>query len=405
MNASGATATAHMRLSRRLIGFLVLLLPFLGFSDTANAENLPLDKDVVLGEEVEVPQGQLGRDAQAAIGKNGDSIYPPDLEVRDHAVAVKEPSTRCSEGDREYADHWDNYYDPEYAHQFGLQIQEIIRRGNSAELMQLVNGELKTGPRRGFVLSKKFQEIFPADWVQRVLSDSPPCSPIGWRGFMLGAGAIWYSVGQHEANIVALNGVAEEKIEGGTWDVDLARISPSCLTFPSSRGDNFAEIAEHNDIAERSEFLTYPGQFLGNPITDFSEFEPEWCSPECGGAPLAIGYHTDECAAAGKTLKLTTDRVVELSKKEDDEVCRVSYQVIMTISPQACNALAPKFSYQCVSARLLEVQSTCGGGMGTDQAVGVFGVFQTPSNRSVVLPLRFFDTLNSARDDLSASWR
>ncbi|MDC0572931.1 sel1 repeat family protein [Luminiphilus sp.] len=83
-----AIGCAHRQFSCRIIELLILLLAFSGFGVAANAEYLPLDEDVVLGDQVEIPQGQLGHDAQAAIDKYWDSIYDPDPKVRESALAA-----------------------------------------------------------------------------------------------------------------------------------------------------------------------------------------------------------------------------------------------------------------------------------------------------------------------------
>ena len=60
-------------------------------------------------------------------------------------------------------------------------------------LFDLVDGELRYGPRRAYALSRKFDEIFDENFVDAVLKDPPSCSPVGWRGFMLGRGEIWFN--------------------------------------------------------------------------------------------------------------------------------------------------------------------------------------------------------------------
>ena len=87
VSAYHATANTQRPQSRRLTKFLILLIPFWYLGDDANAEYLPLDKGVVLGGQVEIPQGQLGPDARAAVNKYRDAIYDPDPRVRESALA------------------------------------------------------------------------------------------------------------------------------------------------------------------------------------------------------------------------------------------------------------------------------------------------------------------------------
>ena len=88
MSVLKATAYSVGNLYTRLVALLFALLYFYTFSNTANAEYLPLDHDVVLGEQIKISEGQLGPNAQAAIDEYGDSIYDPDPEVREPALAA-----------------------------------------------------------------------------------------------------------------------------------------------------------------------------------------------------------------------------------------------------------------------------------------------------------------------------
>ena len=102
-------------------------------------------------------------------------------------------ASQCNKEDREYAEFWDDYYTPDGAYAFGLKVQQFVKNNDLQGIFSLVEGELENGPRKKFVNSKLFKEIFDNEWVELVLSSEPPCSPVGWRGFMLGNGMIWYN--------------------------------------------------------------------------------------------------------------------------------------------------------------------------------------------------------------------
>ena len=46
------------------------------------------------------------------------------------------------------------------AYEFGELIQETVRNQDTDNLFSLIEGELESGPRRSFALSKPFSEIF-----------------------------------------------------------------------------------------------------------------------------------------------------------------------------------------------------------------------------------------------------
>ena len=92
--------------------------------------------------------------------------------------------SNCSIKDRKYAKFWDNYYDPEDAYDFGRKIKQLVKEKVYEDLFALVEGELASGPRKQFIKGKKLSDIFSNDWRNDLLTSDPPCSPVGWRGFM-----------------------------------------------------------------------------------------------------------------------------------------------------------------------------------------------------------------------------
>ena len=75
---------------------------------------------------------------------------------------------RCTEEDREYANSWNNYYDPEDAFDFGETIKNLVKEENLDGLFELVDGELDSGPRKEFIRGKQFSEIFSKEWVDSI---------------------------------------------------------------------------------------------------------------------------------------------------------------------------------------------------------------------------------------------
>ena len=108
---------------------------------------------------------------------------------------------------KSYAEFWDNYYVPEEAYDFGINIQNLLKAKNLKTLFELVEGELLVGPKKSFIKNKSFDEIFSEEWVTSILSSSSNCSPVGWRGFMLGNGNIWYAKEDNGWVIISMNGV------------------------------------------------------------------------------------------------------------------------------------------------------------------------------------------------------
>jgi len=98
----------------------------------------------------------------------------------------------CSASDTAYANSFDNYYDPEEAYKFGQRIIKLVRNEDLRGLFALVDGELRTGPRKWIIKGHQFRDVFPKTWKTKLIKSIPPCSPVGGRGFMLGDGEIWF---------------------------------------------------------------------------------------------------------------------------------------------------------------------------------------------------------------------
>ena len=103
---------------------------------------------------------------------------------------------------KSYAERFDNYYVPEEAYKFGLEIQEAVKNKDLKKLLSLIKLDLKDGPQMSFFDNKTYDEAFPVSFGDAVLMNKPHCGPIGWRGFILGNGQIWYG-----------------KITHGLWDM------------------------------------------------------------------------------------------------------------------------------------------------------------------------------------------
>ena len=96
-----------------------------------------------------------------------------------------------------------DYYERQEAYDFGKKIQTLITKKDIKGIYKnILIGELQNGPRREFVKNKSFEQIFPKKWVNKVIKSEIDCDSVGWRGFMISQGLIWY-----------------DKIEGGDWSI------------------------------------------------------------------------------------------------------------------------------------------------------------------------------------------
>lgn len=143
---------------------------------------------------------------------------------------------KLSEEDKKYAEVWNNYYDPQEAFDFGENIKKIIDEKDLAGLFEHVDGELTSGPSKNFIAGKNFSEIFSDEWRKSLLESESPCSPVGWRGFMLDSGSVWYNRDK-EKDKWHIFGILEAKKEDlnhknipVTWDYEGKVIPPHSLS-------------------------------------------------------------------------------------------------------------------------------------------------------------------------------
>ena len=108
------------------------------------------------------------------------------------------------------------------AYSFGLVVQDLVRQRDLEGLFSLVDGELSNGPRKRFVAGKSYEEIFDEKWTDVVLSEQPESEPVGWRGYMLGRGMIWYDYFESTWSIFSINRTLAPPEEQITF-----KISPS----------------------------------------------------------------------------------------------------------------------------------------------------------------------------------
>jgi len=314
------------------------------------------------------------------------------------AVAVTEApayaASSCTAKDREAAQLWGNAYKPEDAYAFGLRVQNLLKAKDLQGIFHLVHGELQNGPRRVFALSKTFDEVFDAGWVNSVLSEKPMCSPVGWRGFMLGRGLIWYKKVDGKWQIFSMNGAAQEEVIPPSvgWKVYGALLRPSCFTRVWESGDNFEEFAERFKVLNYAQFTKQPGAFFGREVKTYTLKRPSWCTdPDDDCKPLSLVKSVSRCSVAPPSVEV---RGHEIWTKIDG--LEAAYTVLRTIDGDQCSALAPNIGAKCVESYLVQVGEYAGGSMGWDTSYGIYGVFDLDGLGLSVVPLQYFDTRNDA---------
>jgi len=312
----------------------------------------------------------------------------------------------CSEKDREYAKFWDNYYDPEDARNFGIKIKQFVKERSLEGLFSLVAGELTSGPRKKFIKGKEFSEIFTEKWRDHLLASDAPCSPVGWRGFMLASGAIWYNKKNDRWQIRSIIGAREENIQISEmpigWKTSDGLIPPHCFVRNWMSSDNYEEFESKYTIKDRKDFRKNPGKYFGSESVRLLPITPSW-----GGKKLVLAAPLDPClkgsVIGGEIAKQKTINR-EISKKSiKSKICSsetsctsYAYNILAKVPRKNCQNMAPYLNGKCEGAFLIAVGDYSGGSMGWDYAYNIYGLFTLPDKRKFVVPLKNFHKKNNA---------
>lgn len=276
-------------------------------------------------------------------------------------------------------------YSSEEAFTFGKKILTALEKKSIEDLYDLIEGELLNGPRRSFARKLGFDKIFNDEWLKVVLAEKPPCSPVGWRGFMIANGSIWFD--KHENGkwrIRSILGAKEEELpdypEG--WKLVNSTIHPNCFSYNWISSDNFEEFNEFFKINDLRNLVKNPGIYMGKEINDFNPIKPSWCDGgDCNRISL-VNYIKD-CSEINNSK---TEIEVEGSK--------IAYRLLKSVDKDLCAQLTPNLNLSCESSYLIWVGENNGGSMGWYSSIGIYGLFKNHEGKKLVIPMKFFSSKN-----------
>ena len=336
--------------------------------------------------------------------------------------------SNCSHKDREYAKFWNNYYDPESAHEFAEKIKKLVGDKNLQGLFNLVDGELKTGPRKGFIKDKKFSDIFSEKWRNGVLGSASPCSPVGWRGFMLNHGSIWFNKNKERdywyiRSILGANteDPSNDKMPIG-WKFEGKLIPPQCFVKEWVSSDNFEEFEDKYGIPKKdcrnvkigsreltfcqaTDFRKNTGMYVGKEIPNLDGISPSWDDKE----KIILTPKVELCIN-GSVVAGTIRNPIKLVLKSDEksrsiesEICssknsctKYAYEILTGIPASKCQKLAPNLKGQCRRSFLVAVGDYSGGTRGWHYRYNIYGLFSLVDSTEVIVPLKNFQKKNDA---------
>ena len=309
------------------------------------------------------------------------------LLLANTSLAMSEEHPACSKEDNEYSLEMAGV-DGDKAVQFGLTIQSAVRDRDITRIFAMVDGELQNGPRREFIKGKSFSQIFSEEWRSIILAQKPSCGPVGWRGFMLGNGELWYQfTNDGTGKIFVINGAQEEVPSSEIMMHAGSAIKPWCFTRIWRSGDNYEYFYEKYVDSDRDNlysdaynmFTRYIGEYFGSEVPLGSIASP-W-SGYGNSDTIALASEISECQQ-------------ELSQEALEEFRpNSSYSVLKDVSNKYCKQLAPHIEGNCLDLALVTVTGPLGYSK-TDVDTALYAVFEEEDADVYIVPLVNFDSAN-----------
>ena len=310
-----------------------------------------------------------------------------------------------------------DYYDRQEAYDFGKKIQALIAKKDIRGIYKNVFiDELENGPRREFIKNKSFDEIFPNKWVTKVINAEIDCDSIGWRGFMISQGLIWYDKTEEgDWSIISINGANQESFQNEYsvgWKTKKGTIPPTCFPtfgyFETPKVDLFSQKFK---IRNKINFKNNPGKFIGKTIPLNYPIKPNYIKDafytltanlkNCFKWNIENGFvkgnEKNNDLVVVKNIVYQTNKI---KGKKTPNLFETHYEVLSKINLSLCNSFATQLS-NCSEAYLIRIGRHTGGSIGWIGSYYVFGIFKDRDHEKYLVPLKVFKTINSALNSLN----
>ncbi|RST70066.1 hypothetical protein [Candidatus Aquarickettsia rohweri] len=230
----------------------------------------------------------------------------------------------------------------------GKEIQKLFTKKD-------LDGILKLAPhlfRKSYLKNKTFDDLFDQKFVNSIINSEVSSEPVGWRGYMLDHGSIWYDY-NGKCKIIAINGENNEKfnvpyVKG--WEVNNKIICPRCLNYPNVYTTQEIKMIEKKITNNKLYNKKYNNKF-------------KKCMISCNSL-------NNDSAAVEKDY--------------------LEYYLIRTIDPFICNKLTPSIKSKCLESYLI-YNCQGGGTIGCLGGYSIYGLFYIDKiNEYVISEVKYF---------------
>ena len=305
-----------------------------------------------------------------------------------------------------------DYYDRQEAHDFGREIQTlIVKKDIQGIYKNVLIDELQNGPRREFIKNKSFDQIFPKEWVTKVINTEIDCDSIGWRGFMISHGLIWFDRMENgKWTIKSINGVNQEKFDNKNvigWETNKGIIPPTCFpTFGYFEKPKVDLFTEEFRIKNKREFEYSSGKYIGKTIPLSYKIKSKISKDNV----YSVATNLDECFkwnsenGFSKKKERKNDLVIVeniiyqksyIKGRENHDRYKSHYEVLKKVDSSKCDQIANQLS-RCQESYLIRIGYHSGGSIGWLGRYYIFGIFEAKDKAKFIVPLKVFGTENLA---------
>lgn len=314
-------------------------------------------------------------------------------------------AAQCSKKDHALAASWHHSYQPEAAQAFARRVQQLVREKNMTGFLALIPKPLVSGPRKADMRQHQFDEVFSDVWQRKVLSSVAPCAPVGWRGFSLAQGLIWFRFDQGKWLIFSINGannLSSLPKLSAAWRINGHVVSPGCFFRTWLSSDNLKAFAKAYQIKNYRDFQNHPGQYIGLkiPLDARIQFLAEdsviWLSAPMAECQQGALWHGKFSAPKQTKIRLTANGMQSQRCTSVGQCEVLAYRRIAKLTTAHCQALAPHIKGLCQQAFLVAIGTDTGGSMGWNTSYNLYGLFNTPKQGQFLVLLKQFFVKNKA---------
>ena len=161
-------------------------------------------------------------------------------------------------------------------------------------------------------------------------------------------------------------------------------------------GDNFDAFGTKYSLG--NDFRESPGKYFGKEIpslegiaTDWDDHNPVYISVPLDSLDytknIQIGYQNKQRSWSDEKINLKDKGVY--FKTTEPNLWETYYTVIGLIDKSLCHELAPNIKGECVDSRIVYFEDYGGGTIGTQIAIGMFGLFKLENDKEYMVPLKY----------------